>query len=167
MKAMTLATHIVIATAVAGPLAKIDPTLGFLAALASHYLSDAIPHWDYPLKSVDYDKDSDQKTWSHNPRSLLLDLSRMAADGSIGATISFFMLWPTTFYDFLSLFLIILGSTLPDFLQGLYFIKHTRFLNPLQRFHDSVHTKIKLGHYPLIGVPLQLIILLAALFLTI
>ena len=137
----------------------------FVAAVASHYLSDAIPHWDYPIKSVDGDQDADQKTWSHNPKSLLVDMSRIAADGFIGAAISFFILWPTTFYDFLSLFLIILGSTLPDFLQGLYFIKHTRFLKPLQRIHDSIHTKIKLGQYPLIGVPLQLIIFLLALVL--
>lgn len=154
----------VIATAVAGPLAKIDPTLGFLVALASHYLSDAIPHWDYPLKSIDDGQNADKKTWSHNPKSLLVDFSRTAVDGLIGITISLVILWPTTFYDFFSLFLIILGSILPDFLQGLYFIKHTRFLKPLQRLHDSVHTKIKLGHYPLFGVPFQLIIFLLALF---
>lgn len=165
---MTLATHITIAAAVTKPLASFNPVFTFVAAVASHYLSDAIPHWDYPLLSVADNEDPEKKRWSFTKRSFLTDLSRVAFDGLLGATIVTLLIWPNTTKEVLYVLSVIIGGALPDFLEALY---HTRrpelqFIKPLSRFHQKIHTKIKLGPYPLIGIPLQLIILaLSILFI--
>lgn len=161
---MTLATHIVIATAVAKPIASVSPILGFFVALASHYLSDAIPHWDYRLYSL-ADKDSAENRKFNFSKVFLKDLARIALDFFAGLAIVLFLYWPTTTKELVEILLLAAGGTLPDFLQGVYYTRRAEFLLPLQRFHDFMHTKIKLGPYPLLGVPFQGAIAIGALLL--
>lgn len=159
---MTLTTHIVIAAAVTKSLVGFHPAFAFLAAAASHYLSDAIPHWDYKILSLENGKDNIR--WPFGTKSFWKDLSRFAMDGLLGVGILYLFLHPRHLEDFLFFSAIIAGSTFPDFLQGLYFTRYFNFLRPMQRFHDKIHTKIKLGPYPLIGIPLQAILFLSALY---
>jgi len=158
---MTLTTHIIIAAAVAKNLAPIHPALAFGAALASHYLADMIPHWSPKLNSVKTD-DPHKAKWNFKSREFWKDFFHVAADGFLGTFLLLFALWPLTPDKTLFAFLIILGSVLPDFLQGLYFTRKFEFLKPAQKFHNFFHTKIKLDRYLLIGIPLQLIILAIA-----
>ena len=84
-------------------------------------------------------------------------------DAILGCTVVLLILRPSSSSEYTVLFLAIIGGVLPDFLQGLYYTRKMEFLEPLQNFHDLIHTKIKLGPYPLLGIPLQLILLLGAL----
>ncbi|TSC69519.1 MAG: hypothetical protein G01um101466_12 [Parcubacteria group bacterium Gr01-1014_66] len=163
---MTLTTHVAIAAAVTNPLMHTHPALIFIVAAASHYVSDAIPHWDYPLHSIAHEsgyKSESRFNWHSN--TLLTDLNHMIFDGVLAIGILFFFMRPEVLRDWLMFGAIAIGSTLPDFLQGVYFTKKAAFLKPLQLFHDRMHTKIKLGPYPLIGIPFQLTILFLSLWL--
>jgi hypothetical protein len=161
---MTLATHIVIGAVVARPLMAFNPIFAFLAALASHYLSDAIPHWDYNLNSI-ADRDEDlKKHWDLTRSSLSRDLAHTALDAFLGAAFIFTLFPPTSLDIFLWAVATIMGAVLPDFLQGLYMFRRPPWMHPIQSFHNIMHTKIKLGAYPLIGIPFQLVIFLFFLY---
>lgn len=160
---MTLTTHSIIAAAVAKPLMAMNPLAAFTVAIASHYLSDAIPHWDYPLCSIEDKEDKEKRHWGSNRRMLVRDISSMALDGLLGAGIVLAIVRPATTQQWLWALMVIIGGSLPDFLQGLYMLK-LRFLRPHQRLHDLFHTKIRLGPYPLVGIPFQLIIAAIALY---
>ncbi len=160
---MTLATHIVIAAAVTKNIASRHPVLGFFAAIASHYLSDAIPHWDYSLRATEYNEDMEKLRWGRNRALMWRDLRHFALDGFIGAAVVLIAIRPVSAAQWTWAGLSIVGGVLPDFLQGLYFLG-MRFLLPLQRFHDLAHTKMRLGPYPLIGIPFQALIFLLAVF---
>lgn len=161
---MTLTTHIVIAAAAAKPLVSINPLLAFIAAVASHYLSDAIPHWDYSLSAAP-SKEEETKLWARNPSLLFHDLWRVGLDLMVGTAIGALAFTPRSLEDAIPLTIAITGGILPDILQGVYFTGKASFLKPLHTFHDRIHSKIGLGPYPLLGLPLQLLIVLPLLFL--
>ena len=52
---MTLTTHAVTGAVIAKLMAG-NPLLGLFLAFCSHFILDAFPHWDYPLKSHNEDK---------------------------------------------------------------------------------------------------------------
>lgn len=161
---MTLATHIVIAAAVAKPLVAAHPLFPFLAAVASHYLADAIPHWDYTLHSVPGESTASEKRWAFTRRSFFTDFARVASDGLIGTALVASALRPTSVPEFSVFALIVIGGVFPDLLEGVYYTGRAPFLKPFHRFHEFIHTKIELGTYPLIGIPLQILIALIAMY---
>lgn len=161
---MTLTTHAVIAAAVAKPLAAAHPLFSFCAGIASHYLSDMIPHWAYKLHALTVDNAGGKRlepthTFFH------IDFPKIAFDCMLGTTIVFLITWPASWHDAIRIALAVIGGVLPDALQGMYhFLKRPSFLVPIQRFHDMVHTKIILDPYPLIGIPFQAFIFLLSIF---
>ncbi len=165
---MTLATHVIIAGALTRPLAHIHPAASFAAALASHYLSDAIPHWDYALEGINSSNPPNKRLVSL-ATLLRRDMPRILFDLFLGAAILFLMTAPHTRENIIRFILVTAGGVLPDTMQGIYYVlKHFGYagwLAPIQRFHDRMHTKIKLGAYPRFGVPFQLIIFFIFLFL--
>ena len=160
---MTLTTHSIIAAAVTKPLAAANPAFIFIAAVISHYLSDAIPHWDYRLSSIEDAEDSDKRHWTHNRNTIINDIRRFAFDGFLGAGVVLLIIRPVTREQWIWAILAIIGGSLPDFLQGLYMLK-LRFLKPHQRLHDLMHSKIRLGPYPRLGIPFQALIYASALY---
>lgn len=162
---MTLTTHAIIAAAVAKPLAHSHPVLIFLAALASHYLADAIPHWDYKLRSLAEDDDIAKKDVVFTRATFWLDLMRSALDALLGLGVVALLVWPASPQEWLFVLLTVVGGLLPDFLQGVYYGLRLNFLKPHQRFHDWIHARIRLGPYPRLGIPLQLVLVIAALII--
>lgn len=160
---MTLTTHSIIAAAVTKPFAAMSPLLIFVIAIASHYLSDAIPHWDYQLTSIEDKEDKEKRRWGSNRRMLIKDISSMALDGFLGVGIVLLVVRPVTTQQWAWVLAAIIGGSLPDFLQGLYMLK-LKFLRPHQRLHDIFHTKIRLGPYPLFGISFQMIFFAIALY---
>lgn len=165
---MTLTTHIIIAAAATKPFAQSHPILGFFFAILSHYLADAVPHWDYRphyMQGWAYDEKEywDARKTAGFRKRVIRDISRFAVDGLLGAGMTLAVIRPVSTDEWLWVIAAIIGGALPDFLQGLY-LSGVSFLHPLQRFHDFCHTKIKLGPYPLIGIPFQLAILLVSLY---
>jgi len=161
---MTLTTHIAIAAAVTRPIAHIHPALTFVVALASHYLSDAIPHWDYELRSPEKDELARVKKISVHHPEFGRDFIKMSLDGTLGLVLMWFIIGPVSFETTIWIGLAAVGGCLPDFLQGVYTILDLKFLAPLHRFHHLMHTKIRLGPYPKMGIPFQLVILFITLY---
>ena len=161
---MTLTTHSIIAAAVTKPLAAMNPLLAFAIAIASHYLSDAIPHWDYPLQSIENPEDKENRKWGSGRSALIKDISSMAVDGFLGVGIVLAVVRPVTAQEWIWVIAAIVGGCLPDFLQGLYMFR-LKFLRPHQWLHDIFHSNIRLGPYPLFGIPFQLIIAVIALYI--
>lgn len=160
---MTLTTHAIIAAAVAKPFANSHPIFIFLAALASHYLADAIPHWDYRLHSLIEEEGLHKKDIVFNRATFWLDLMRSAADAIFGLIAVALLVWPASSHSWLFVILSVVGGILPDFLQGIHYGLRLNFLKPHQSFHDWIHAKIKLGPYSKLGIPFQLIIVLIAI----
>ena len=133
---MILCTHAVVGAALASFLPS-HPAAAFAVGFASHFALDAIPHWDYPIKSR-----------SVNPRigapmvfdgALLHDVVAIGCDGLFGILAALLL-----FASPASLWAILLGAIgamLPDPLQFV----HARFphepLRTLQRFHRWAHTE--------------------------
>ena len=154
---MTLATHIVIAGAITRPIAGAHPALLFLVSLASHYLADAIPHWDYDIRSVpdEHKQNPDAIRWNFSDRMFWKDVFRFGIDACIGFGMLLLFSWPESWPALFNIVLISAGSVLPDFLQGVYFTRKAEFLKPVKQIHGFFHTRLYLGPYPLIGIPFQ------------
>lgn len=162
---MTLTTHAIIAAAAAKPLAASSPIFIFLAALASHYLADAIPHWDYRLYSlIEGEEGLAKKDIVFTRTTFWFDILRSAADAAFGLLCVALFVWPTSSQEWVFVLLAVTGGIMPDFLQGVYYGLRLNFLKPHQFFHDWIHARIKLGPYPKLGIPLQLIIVLIAIY---
>lgn len=159
---MTLTTHAIAGAALAA-LVPEHPALGFTAGFASHFLLDAIPHWDYAMLSE-----------AINPkiaapftidRALVLDVLRIGSDMTLGlALAALFFATPHTAF---AVFCGAMGGILPDALQFLYGRFPHGPLARLQRFHEWIHARRHLeleGRYAL-GVASQLCLLTVFLML--
>lgn len=167
---MTLTTHIAIAAAVTKSFAASHPIAGFLAAVLSHYAADAIPHWDYTVHALQDGAEEAKGHWDNRRAALfrkrvIQDIAKFIIDGFLGAIITLALIRPADPGQWLWAGIAIVGGALPDFLQGAY-LSGASFLKPLQHFHDAIHTNIRLGPYPLIGIPFQAVILFLAAYFT-
>ncbi len=164
---MTLATHILIAGAIAKPISSAHPAILFGVSVLSHYLADLIPHWDYDIRSIDNKEknNADIITWRFSDKQFLWDIFRFGLDAGIGFFILLLIVWPETLSSLLKVLAVSAGALFPDALQGIYFTRKAEFLRPIQRIHDFFHTKIRLGPYPLIGIPFQALFVFIALYL--
>lgn len=160
---MILITHSVIAAAVVKQLGISNPALAFAVGMATHYLSDAIPHWSYDLSSVEDQENPEIRHW--NKTRLLRDAIKFCLDGLAGLAVVYYAAPVHSFGETLPFLLAAIGGCFPDALQGLYITVKHPLLRPLQKFHDLMHAKIRLEPYPLIGIPFQIIIFLLFLLI--
>lgn len=163
---MTLGTHIVVAGA-AGALFLGNPIAAFFAGIASHFAVDAIPHWDWPIKSIETtgEKSTDGKIGG-SLNAVVRDFSVAGLDVFWGVVVlsvaaSFFNISIFSFW----FFAVVAGGILPDALQFLYFMVKREPLTTIQRFHGFIHTnkKIPSGRYivgPLAQLPVVIVSLL-------
>ncbi len=158
---MVLATHIVIGSAVAS-LFPNNPIVGFSLAFVSHFAMDAIPHWDYKLKSkVDLGEnpgdplDSDLEI---SPQ-FVRDLFCIGLDILIGVALAIFILGGAGKFSLSALVAGASGGVLPDFLQFAYMKIRRDPLTSLQQLHHFIHTKKRIRN-PLIGIILQLVVII-------
>lgn len=78
---MILSTHAIVGAAIASFLPS-HPTTAFVLGFASHFVLDAIPHWDYPIRSAAVDpKIGAPMTFD---RALLRDAVVIGSDGLVG-----------------------------------------------------------------------------------
>jgi hypothetical protein len=126
------------------------PGLAFLSGMASHFLIDAIPHWDYPLRSISVARGPSPGltlNWS-----LFRDLGLIGLDAVVGLTVALWLYATPTAAA--AVLLGALGAILPDPLQLAYKLWPREPLRTLQRFHGWIHSKKKL-RWP-IGIASQL-----------
>src|SRR5437660_9654997 len=114
---MILSTHAIVGAAIASFVPS-HPTAAFILGFASHFVLDAIPHWDYPIRSAAvHPKIGGPITFD---RALLRDAVVIGSDGLLG----------------------ILGALLmlPDPLHTIHAHFPYEPLRTLQRFHRWIHT---------------------------
>src|SRR5213595_3717992 len=89
---LILSTHAVVGAAVA-TLMPDHPGLAFLCGVASHFAIDAIPHWDYPLRSISVSKDVGKPL--RLSRELARDCVLIALDACLGLSLAAFLFGPS------------------------------------------------------------------------
>jgi hypothetical protein len=160
---MTLTTHGVVGAALASTLAPHSPSAALLVAFGSHFLLDALPHWDYPLRSATKDPANELNNDLVLGRAFLFDLVKIGLDFCLGLALGLVIAGSLTNY-----FWPVAGALaamLPDFLQFVYFKWRRWPLTALQRFHLWIHTCHRLTGRPFLGIVSQLLLILAVWFL--
>lgn len=156
---MILSTHAIIGGAI-GQTIPDSPLLALLFGFISHFLLDAIPHWDYRLESLDRNESKPLATTIRLDRSLCRDLVRLGIDTGGGLIIVWLSAGAPPFFIFSDFWLAVLagaaGALLPDLLQFVYFRSPREPFRSLQRFHHFIHTRYHFNNRPGLGASLQI-----------
>jgi hypothetical protein len=145
---MILCTHAVVGGALAS-LFPSHPVAAFMVGFGSHFVVDAIPHWDYPLRSISVAPDA-QNHVRLTP-ALARDAGLIGLDAIVGLALAIgIFATPSTLIGVLAG---AVGAMLPDPLQFVHTLYPHEPLASLQRFHRWMHTKHQL-HWPM-GVSSQ------------
>jgi hypothetical protein len=157
---LTLTTHAIVGGAIAS-LMPAHPWLGLTLAFASHFLLDALPHWDYPIRSSSINPSVAARMKYDG--ALIADLFTIGGDAALGivAVILFNAQTPTSY-------LLALGGAcagmLPDALQFAYMRFPHQPLASLQRFHEWIHTTHRMSKQAVLGITSQIAFVLAFIF---
>lgn len=153
---MILSTHAIAGAAVSALLPH-HPVLAFCAAFGSHFVLDAIPHWEYRIRSYIEDPKNPLKADMVLNKAFLIDLAKIGVDFSAGIFFSVlvFQAWGAPFNW--NIVIGAIGGMVPDFLQFAYWKLRIKPLQLLQRFHIWIHAKKKLNNTPVLGVITQII----------
>ncbi len=150
---MILVTHGIVGASIALSMPN-SPVLGAVLAFASHFLLDAIPHWDYELKSLESQKDPLLTKIIRN-HHLYPDMCRVAFDGLLGLSLPLVIMFLLVGNH---LYIALLGAVfaiLPDFFQFLFFKTKAKWLGWYIKFHNLVHSKKRFDGRPGIGIVMQ------------
>ena len=82
---MILSTHAVVGGALAG-LFPSHPVAAFAVGFASHFVIDAIPHWDYPLRSISVARGARNQV--RLTPALARDVALIGFDAIVGLTLA-------------------------------------------------------------------------------
>lgn len=161
---MILATHAITGAAFAAVMPD-RPILAFTTGVMSHFLLDAIPHWDYELRSKREDASNPLNNDMIINREFWFDLIKLGADTFVGIGLGW-LFFHQFFTNYGSLGLLtfaagVIGGLLPDALQFAYFKFRSPALTALQRFHYSIHADHARKLKPLVGVVTQALIVVA------
>lgn len=151
---MTLTTHAV-AGAVIAKLLPGYPILGLFLAFCSHFILDAFPHWDYPLRSYREEKNSSLNGQMDINSHFLRDFLHVSLDSALGLALSFILVskGQIDIYILVAAFV----AQLPDVLQFVYWKIKREPLTSLQKFHIWIHTKNKMKKMKILSIASQLI----------
>jgi hypothetical protein len=152
---MTIATHAVVAAASAQILSY-SPLDAFLLGVFSHFILDAIPHWDYNL---------DILSQGFKMKPIIKDSLRLALDFLIGFLLIFFFFQWLEPFNFI-LWSAALGAITPDILHNLENFWKTKTLSLFSKFHHWCHCKKDLNN-AFLGIIIQLFVITVFIYLTI
>ena len=153
---MILCTHAIVGGAIAS-LFPSHPVAVVAAGFASHFAIDAIPHWDYPLRSISIGPGA-RNQWRID-RARLRDVSLIGFDALAGLALAVYLF--ATSATVAAVLLGALAAMLPDPLQFVQSLYPRGPLNWLQGFHLWIHTKRQLD-WP-IGVSSQIAFAIAVI----
>lgn len=154
---MILATHAVVGVA-AAELFPSNPIAAFIAAFLSHFLLDAIPHWNYKIKAHQENPENPLNGKVVFGKTLVFDLIKVFVDLSAGVALSFLFFYNGTYQSETIVVLGVFGGVLPDALQFLYWILKIEPLKTLQRFNLWIHHLTKLEVPMVLGIFFQIVI---------
>src|SRR3989344_76146 len=161
---MTLATHIVVAGAVASPFLP-NPLVGFLAGFLSHYVVDAIPHWDWPLKSIRINLQGRKYKTNFSSGTIIFDTMMMLSDMALGFLALFLVLQGNfSINAAVALFAAAVGGVLPGGMDIFFLAFRKEPFVTHHRFHSWAHTRRIIPHretlkgifmqLPVVAIPL-------------
>jgi hypothetical protein len=137
---MILSTHAIVGGALAS-LFPSNPVAIIAAGFASHFAIDAIPHWDYRLRSISVGPGARNRLTLDG--ALLHDLVLIGLDACAGLALAVgIFATPATVA---AIVLGALAAMLPDPLQFVHTLYPHEPLSSLQSFHRWIHTKRQLG----------------------
>ena len=154
---MILATHAVVGVA-AAELFPSNPIAAFIAAFLSHFLLDAIPHWNYSIKSHQENPENPLNGKVVFGKTLAFDLIKVFVDLSAGIALSFLFFYKGTYQSEVIVILGAFGGMFPDALQFAYWILKIEPLKSIQKFHIWIHHRIRYELSPAWGIPFQIAI---------
>lgn len=143
---MTLAAHAATGALLAAFVPQY-PAAAFSLGFASHFLLDAIPHWDYKLYSLSGEEDPLGMKFPLTLR-FAADLVKIGFDFLLGIFVGC-VLFPALL-GFPLTFAVAVGAisaTLPDFLTFLYTKYPRGILRSIMIFHMSIHAKLRLKNW--------------------
>jgi hypothetical protein len=146
---MILSTHAVVGAALASQMPS-HPVAAFVVGFASHFVIDAIPHWDYPLRSISLGAGARNDVRMTAAR--IRDLALIGFDGLAGLTLAITIFG--TEADIVAILSGAVGGVLPDPLKFAYTLYPREPLATVERFHNWIHSKRALN-WPL-GVSSQI-----------
>lgn len=162
---MTLTAHALVGAAAAA-LVPQNPLAGFALGFASHFVIDAIPHWDYEPRSLRENKADKLKTFIEPGRDFENDVLFVLGDALLGFLLSALVMSLWLFHvPFSTVFWGVFGALVPDGLHFIYFKWHVPWLVPLERFHNWVQEASPLAVPAWVGVGLQVVLVCAVIAL--
>lgn len=138
---MVITPHMLVGAAVGSQFN--NPWSVFILGLFSHYILDALPHWDYLFKVRIANPDH---------------LRKIGLDFILGGFFVLILGWSST--QKLFILIGIIAALLPDFLEVLYQNFDIKWLRPLSKFHHKIHFQKRLSFWR--GLPFALIVSLIA-----
>ena len=132
---MILATHAIVGAAIASQVPN-HPVIALLAGIASHFAIDAIPHWDYPLRSIRSGAKKEKGSPLTLDKGFLVDLSLIALDGLAGLTLAFSLFAQPG--SLLTILLGALGGMLPDPLRFVHRLWFSGFITGYMQNKNSL-----------------------------
>jgi hypothetical protein len=150
---MMLSTHAVVGAAIASFLPS-HPAAAFVLGFVSHFALDAIPHWDYPVRSASVNPKINAPV--KFDRALLQDAVTIGSDGLFGILAAFFLFASPE--SLLAVLLGAFGAMLPDPLQVVCARFQHEPLRTLQQFHWWIHTDKQIKEHVVLGVGSQLLL---------
>lgn len=155
---MTLTTHTIVGSVVAA-FFPTHPEIGFVAAFTSHFVLDAIPHWDYSLKASVIDENNPINSDIALDKRFAKDLINIGLDILIGLIASIYILMFIGKFSIPILIAGALGGIVPDALQLVYMKFRHEPLASLQKFHIWIQRDERLRYRPFIGIISQIAII--------
>jgi len=139
---MILSAHAV-AGATLATFTPDKPLVGFTIGFLSHFVLDAIPHWDYfhSLESIKSDGVDPMKDDMVLDRRFLRDILKISADGMVGLILSYLLLGVYMKNSLLIIMCGAVGGMTPDALQFVYMKWKHEPLVSLRKFHLWIHAE--------------------------
>lgn len=160
---MILTPHAVAGAAIT-TVFKLNPFTAFFAGFLSHFLLDAIPHWDYRLKSLQRDDTQPLNNDFVLVSKSYIDFAKLGFDALLGLSLSLVFFHFGAGVSFWAIVFGVIGAILPDPLQVVYMKWRREPLISLQKTHLLFHTSRRI-YNPVLGVFLYCLFILFFLFL--
>ena len=153
---MVLTAHAITGTALAS-LTPNEPLVGFTVGFLSHFILDAVPHWDYFLRSMKKDENNPMNNNMTINADFWRDLLKIGFDAMLGISLAYLIFGFYMKYSTLIILCGVIGAMMPDALQFAYMKWKHEPLTSLRRFHLWIHSKISLNNNPVIGILSQIV----------
>jgi len=147
---MILASHIIV-SGLLGATTQNYFLAGFFG-LVSHYILDAVPHWDFYL-SPEFNVKAETEDGNFIKEKLFWkEIGKIVVDILIGLSLLFIFLKTLGYINIAAVFISVFFGILPDSLQLFYLMTKWKFIKwnmDLQQFmHFSIHKKIEQAFWP-------------------